>query len=87
MVFLEAAACGLAVVAGAAGGTAGAVVHGSTGLRVDGTSLPAIAEALIRLTKDRDLARRLGAKGAERARAEFSWSAVADRTLAAVNRA
>jgi phosphatidyl-myo-inositol dimannoside synthase len=39
MVFIEAAACGKPALAGEAGGTGAAVLHGQTGHRVDGSQL------------------------------------------------
>jgi phosphatidyl-myo-inositol dimannoside synthase len=49
LVFLEANACGKAVVSGQAGGVVEAVRDGETGLTVDGTSATAIAAAIIEL--------------------------------------
>lgn len=80
MVFLEAAACGKPTIAGLAGGTAAAVIEGVTGLRVDGESQMAVAEALYRLLTDTDLGRRLGEQGRLRAVHHFSWQKVAERT-------
>jgi phosphatidylinositol alpha-1,6-mannosyltransferase len=74
IVYLEANAHGLPVVAGAAGGATDAVVHGETGLLVDPLDHVAVADALVALLSDRDLAVRLGGNG--RARAErFTWEA------------
>lgn len=82
MVFLEAAACGKPVVAGRAGGTAAAVVDRETGLRVDGASASAVADAIGELLQDLALARTLGERGYRRAVADFSWERVAQRTHA-----
>lgn len=82
MVFLEAAACAKPAVAGLAGGTASAVVDGVTGLRVDGASTRAVADAIGRLLWDPNLARALGDRGYARAISQFSWEQVADRTRA-----
>ena len=84
MVFLEAAACGKPAVAGQAGGTGAAVLDGDTGFRVDGASVPAVAAALATVLGDAGLAERLGRAGLLRARAEFSWDSVAERTRALV---
>jgi len=81
MVFLEAAACGKPALAGLAGGTGAAVVDGVTGLRVDGASTSAVAEAISRLLWDPGLARDLSERGHARAIAGFSWGRVAERTL------
>ena len=80
MVFLEAAACGKPAIAGDKGGTGAAVLDGETGLRVDGTVVPAVAYALSMLLGDKVLAERLAHAGLVRARADFSWDSVAERT-------
>ena len=80
MVFVEAAACAKPTVAGLSGGTASAVIDGSTGLRVDGSSLDAVAAALAKLLEDPLFAERLGKNGHVRALSEFSWQRVAQRT-------
>ena len=81
MVFMEAAACGLATVAGIAGGTAAAVVDGLTGLRIDATSVEEVSGALVRLLKDDKLRGQLGENAMERAKKEFSWETVARKTI------
>ena len=80
MVFIEAAACGKATIAGIAGGTGAAVIDGLTGLRVDGTSLEAVADGLCRLLGDDSLAAQFGKSGRERAVRDFSWQHVAEQT-------
>lgn len=64
LVFLEANACGLPVVAGAAGGTVEAVIDGETGLLINGDDIGQIADATTRLLSDPALAKRLS---------EFGW--------------
>lgn len=81
MVFLEAAACGKAALAGQAGGTGAAVIHDETGLRVNGEDLSAVATALERLLKNREESERMGAAGRRRAVANYSWQAVARKTM------
>lgn len=80
MVFLEAAACAKPAIAGRAGGTAAAVVHELTGLRVDGADAPEVAAALARLLSDRTYATTLGRNGYTRVQAQGSWEAVAEKT-------
>jgi phosphatidylinositol alpha-1,6-mannosyltransferase len=53
------------------------MVDGVTGLLVEPTDIGAIADACIRLLKDRDLARRLGAAGRERVRTVCTWEHIA----------
>lgn len=83
MVFMEAAACGKASIAGRDGGTGSAVLDGVTGLRVDGESLDELESALLRLLSDRPELGRLASAAIERCVSEFSWSAVAQKTMAA----
>lgn len=63
LVFLEAAAAGLPVVAGRAGGAAEAVRDGQTGLLVDPYDPEAIAQAVVGLLEDRDRAAAMGEAG------------------------
>lgn len=81
MVFMEAAACGCPALAGISGGTGSAVVHGETGLRVDGESVERVTEALLRLLTDDRLSTQLGKRAYERTHNEFSWQHVADNTV------
>jgi phosphatidylinositol alpha-1,6-mannosyltransferase len=80
MVFVEAAACGKPSLAGIAGGTASAVLHEQTGLRVDGTSLDAVCEGLHQLLTDDALRQRLGTAGLARVKTAFCWEAVTLKT-------
>ena len=82
LVAIEAMACGVPVVAAAVGGLCDTVVDGVTGLHVPPRDPGAVAGALKRVLDDPDLARRLGAAGAERARARYGWESVARATSA-----
>ena len=82
MVFVEASACGVPVVAGQAGGTASSVNEGVSGYRVDGNSLEDVTNTLRHLLKDRPLAKRMGEQGRAWAADNFSWERVASRTMA-----
>ena len=78
IVFLEAAAAGVAQLAGRSGGSDEAVVDGQTGLVVDRPGDPAaVAAALARLLDDYDLRKRLGAEARRRAVAEFDYDHLA----------
>jgi len=85
IVFLEAAACGKAVVVGRSGGAVEAVCDGETGLVVEGSEPKAVALAVARLLGDPAEAARMGAAGRARIEAEFTWDRAAD-TLAALLR-
>jgi glycosyltransferase involved in cell wall biosynthesis len=80
LVAVEAMACGVPVVASAVGGLAETVVDDLTGLLVPPRRPRATARAL-RTALDPDVGTRLGAAAARRAR-DYSWTAVASRTLA-----
>jgi phosphatidylinositol alpha-1,6-mannosyltransferase len=77
MVFLEASACGLPVVAGDSGGAPEAVREGVTGNVVDGRSPVAVAAALIRYLTDARLAARVGQAGRDWVVAQWGWDAQA----------
>lgn len=72
LVFLEANACGLPVIAGRDGGSTDAVRDGDNGLVVDGHSVAAITAAMLRLREDADLRARLR-EGGRRAAAAADW--------------
>jgi len=78
---LEAMAHARPVVATSVGGLRDLVVDGETGLVVPPGDPPALRAALERLLGDRELRRRLGDAGRERARRHFSWDAVTDATV------
>ncbi|MGH3550535.1 MAG: glycogen synthase [Pseudonocardiaceae bacterium] len=88
IVNLEAMACGTAVVASAVGGIPEVVDHGVTGLLVpyDEQDLDGfrrgLADDINELLADPDRVAAMGRAGRKRAITEFSWSAVADRTIA-----
>ncbi len=81
IVYLEAAAHGMPVLAGSVAGALDAVADRETGLLVDPTDARAVADALGRLLGDRAFARALGEAGARRAR-EFAWPRIAARVEA-----
>ena len=78
MVAVEAAAAGLPVVAAAHGGVTEVVRDGQTGLLVRPGDAGTLAAALRRLADHPDLARRLGAAGADDARARFGRERMLD---------
>lgn len=74
IVYLEAAAAGLPVIAAKTGGASEAVVHKETGLVVQPDSVPAVKEALEYLLTKSDEPKRLGDQGRKRAWDQFRWS-------------
>lgn len=79
IVFNEAAASGLAVVAGDSGGAAEAVLDGETGLVVDGRHPGAVGEAVSALLADPVRAAAMGKAGRARAEASFAWPRLTQR--------
>lgn len=78
-VFLQGAAVGRPVIAGATGGAPETVIHGKTGLAVDPTRPEPLVEAITPLLLDRDRAEAMGRAGAEWMRAKWTWDHMADR--------
>lgn len=76
---LEAAATGVAVLAGRSGGAPGSVRDGETGMVVDGQSAAEIAAAASILLADPARAARMGAAGRSWMVADWQWDARADR--------
>lgn len=73
IVYLEASASGVPVVAGRSGGAPETVQEGKTGFVVDGRSPEDISEALIRVLTDRALAARMGSAGRRWAVDQWTW--------------
>ncbi len=73
IVYLEASACGLPVIAGASGGAPDAVLDGVTGFVVDGQDNHEIATAAITLLSDLDQAKKMGAAGREWIIENWRW--------------
>jgi phosphatidylinositol alpha-1,6-mannosyltransferase len=80
MVFIEAAACGKPCLAGTAGGTGSAVLHGETGLRVDSDKLVNVVNGLRDVLLNETLSAGLAKSGLARVQSHFSWEAVAEKT-------
>jgi phosphatidylinositol alpha-1,6-mannosyltransferase len=82
IVYLEASATGLPVVAGDSGGAPDAVLEGETGYVVDGRDVAAIADRLTTLLRDRDLAAKMGAAGRAWVERQWRWDTQAERLTA-----
>ena len=81
LVYLEAAACGKPVVASLVGGVADAVVPNETALIVNPLDPKDIANAIVKVLTDKELARKLGEAGRERVLREFTYDKVAAKVL------
>lgn len=82
LVFLEANAAGLPVIAGRDGGSVDAVTHEENGLVVDGTSVEEIDDAMERLFSDCNLRKELSTRGLMRAQ-NNDWGEKANKFIIA----
>ena len=82
IVYLEASATGLPVVAGDSGGAPDAVREGETGYVVPGRDVAAVADRVARLLADPTLARTMGAAGRAWVQAQWRWETQAERMRA-----
>ena len=82
IVYLEASATGLPVVAGDSGGAPDAVQDGATGYVVDGTSLGQIADRVSTLLLDKALACEMGERGRRWVEQKWRWDDLALRLQA-----
>ena len=73
IVYLEASACGLPVIAGDSGGAPDAVLEGQTGLVVDGTQNSEVASAVVELLLDPERSQAMGIRGREWIIQEWRW--------------
>jgi phosphatidylinositol alpha-1,6-mannosyltransferase len=79
IVFLEASATGVPVVAGSSGGAPETVQHNKTGMVVDGRSVDQIVGAVSDLLADPDRAAAMGAAGRDWVTAQWRWDDLAAR--------
>jgi phosphatidylinositol alpha-1,6-mannosyltransferase len=73
IVYLEASACGLPVIAGKSGGAPDAVLEGVTGITVDGRDPAEIARAVNTLFEDPIRAKEMGQRGREWIISNWRW--------------
>jgi phosphatidylinositol alpha-1,6-mannosyltransferase len=73
IVYLEASACGLPVIAGKSGGAPDAVLEGETGITVDGRDPADIARAINSLLDDPIKAKEMGCRGREWIISNWRW--------------
>ncbi|CAB4702404.1 unannotated protein [freshwater metagenome] len=85
IVYLEASACALPVIAGASGGAPDAVVEAVTGLVVNGLNIEEIADAAVSLLSDTERARKMGSAGRSWIVDNWQWQIWADRFIALLN--
>jgi phosphatidylinositol alpha-1,6-mannosyltransferase len=79
LVFLEASASGLPVIAGRSGGAPETVLPGRTGTVVDGRDIDAVAQAAVQLLADPRRAASWGMQGREWVGQAWNWDSSAER--------
>ena len=79
IVYLEASACGVPVIAGKSGGAPDAVLDGKTGLLVNGRDHRDVGAALIKLLSDQPLRQKMGADGRAWMEQLWSWEGIGAR--------
>ncbi|MEU1467634.1 glycosyltransferase family 4 protein [Streptomyces sp. NPDC005761] len=82
IVYLEASATGLPVVAGDSGGAPDAVLDGETGWVVRGGSAEETAERIVLLLGDAELRQRMGERGRAWVEEKWRWDLLAERLRA-----
>lgn len=79
IVFLEASASGVPVVAGNSGGAPETVREGETGRVVNGRSTRALADAIVDILSDREAAAAMGAAGRIWVQQQWRWDLMGER--------
>lgn len=79
--YIEANACEKPVIGGRSGGVVDAIIEGETGLLVNPHDIDEIADAIIRLLRDSELARRIGENSRTRVEKELSWEKVGNQFI------
>lgn len=79
IVYLEASACGVPVIAGKSGGAPDAVLDGKTGLLVNGRDHREVGAALIKLLSDQPLRQKMGEDGRVWMEQLWSWEGIGAR--------
>jgi len=82
IVYLEASATGLPVVAGDSGGAPDAVLDGETGWVVRGGVPAEAADRIVALLQDAELRRRMGERGRQWVEEKWRWDLLAERLKA-----
>lgn len=78
VVFLEAQACGVPVVAGRSGGSPEALVDGHTGVLIDGHDRQAVVGAIVALLTDGQRRRAMGRAARAWVKRSWSWDTIVD---------
>lgn len=84
IVYCEAAACGVAVVAGASGGTSDALRDGETGVLVPPSNPAALSEAIVGLLSDPARRKKMGERGRAAVEEYYNWDRAAAQAWAII---
>jgi phosphatidyl-myo-inositol dimannoside synthase len=84
IVFIEAAACGKPTLGGRSGGIPDAIADGETGMLIEPGAVDSLTTALVSLSGDRALARRLGEAGRRRVSESYQYREIAASILAGI---
>ena len=76
IVYLEAWACGKPVIGARAGGVPDVIADGEDGLLVPYGDVPALAQAIARLSDDAALAAQMGARGRAKVERSYTWDKI-----------
>jgi phosphatidylinositol alpha-1,6-mannosyltransferase len=79
IVYLEASAVGLPVIAGDSGGAPEAVIQGETGYVVPGDSVEQCADRIVELLRDPVKAKAMGERGRAWVEEQWQWDSIAER--------
>lgn len=79
VIFLEAQAVGRPVIAGDSGGAPEALVPGETGVLVDGSSVTAVADAVVSMLSDPARCKQMGTAGRRFVEENFDWDVIVAR--------
>ncbi|MBI5806586.1 glycosyltransferase family 4 protein [candidate division TA06 bacterium] len=79
IVYLEANACGKAVIGTQQGGVPDAIEDGVTGILIEPNNIKQLSKAMLRLTEDKALRDRMGNAGQIRVNNIFTWTAISKK--------
>ncbi|MBA7701003.1 Mannosylfructose-phosphate synthase [subsurface metagenome] len=85
MVAIESMACGTPAVVTSHGGLKAFLVDGQDALVVDPLDTQALAEAILKLLKDKRLCEEISRRGREKALSMFTWERIAQNTLRVIS--
>ncbi|WP_067782819.1 glycosyltransferase family 4 protein [Actinomyces vulturis] len=85
IVFLEASACEIPVIAGDSGGAPETVIEGETGLVVNGRDEDQLVDALVTLLGDPQKAARMGIAGRKLMEEQWTWPHLVERLVDAID--